>query len=94
MKYSPAITIVLIIIWVFGVLGFLRSMYYLFKCSQNIKIGRELWVRVNPFSIFLVSNYTGIGNVYRKKAINNLFVGISSVILLFIIVFFAERMLL
>lgn len=90
MKYNLGITIVLIIILAGGMSAFLLSMYYWYKCFQNIKLGREFLAKVNPFSLFVASNFTGLGNIYREKCIKFIGIGFLSVIFSFIIAIFAE----
>ena len=88
MRYILAI--VLTITCIIGMSAFLLLGYNWYKCSQNIKLGREFLVRVNPFSLFIASNFTGLGNVYREKCIKFLGIGLLSVIFSFIIGIFAE----
>lgn len=88
MKYSLAIF--LTITCAIGMIAFLLSMYNLWRCFQNIKLGREFLVRVNPFSLFIASNFTELGNVYREKFIKLISIGLLSVIFSFIIGIFAE----
>jgi hypothetical protein len=90
MKYNLGITIILITLVIVAMSAFLLSGYNWYKCSQNIRLGREFLVRVNPFSLFMASNFTGLGNVYREKCIKFLGIGLSSVIFSFIIAIFAE----
>ncbi|MGZ8222747.1 MAG: hypothetical protein ACXWT0_13960 [Methylobacter sp.] len=90
MKYSLEITIVLTITLTIGMSALLLSMYNWYKCSQNTKLGREFLVKVNPFSLFVASNFTGLGNIYRKKCIKFIGIGLLSVISSFIIAIFSE----
>jgi len=91
MAYSIEITILLLIIMSTGMIAFCLFGYYLIKVLQNIKYGRELFVRSIPFSIFMPSNFTDIGNRYRSKLFKSLSIGIISIGLSFNIALLAEQ---
>ncbi len=90
MHYGVEVTILLSLAWIIGVVAFVRSVYCLMKCFQHIGHGKEFIVKANPFSIFLKSNFTVIGNEYRVKFLRFLNIGIILIILGIVIALLAE----
>ena len=89
MHYGIEVTVLLSFVWFVGVVAFVRSAYCLMKCLQHIRRGKEFAVKANPFSIFLKSNFTEIGNEYRVKFLRFINIGIILIIIAFIIAFLA-----
>ncbi len=90
MHYDIEVTVLLSFVWLVGIVAFVWSAYCLMKCLRHTRIGKELAVKINPFSIFLESNFTEVGNVYRVKFLKYMNIGIVSVILGVVIALLAE----
>jgi hypothetical protein len=90
MYYSIEVTILLSLLWLVGVVSFLRSAYFLMKCFLHIHHGKEFIVKANPLSIFLESSFTTIGNSFRVKFIRFMNIGILMVVLSVVIALLSE----
>ncbi len=90
MKYSIEISILLILAMLIGIVAFFLFAYYLLKCLQNIKSGKEFIVRANPLSFFFQTYFSDIGNLYRLKSIKFMIIGLLSVFFTFVIALLAE----